>query len=61
MTNDVRVALDRFQTFIGRFSQDAIIDQASGFTAGDAALLIGEIEMADAQRRMEEHFPHDDA
>ena len=61
MTNDVRVALDRFQTFIGRFRQDAIIDQASGFTTGDAALLIGEIAMADAQRRMEEHFPHDDA
>lgn len=61
MTSDVRAALDRFENFIGRFSQSGIIDAASGFTTGDAALLIGEIELADAQRRVEEHYPHDDA
>lgn len=60
MTNDVRAALDRFQSFIGRFSQSGIVDAASGFTTGDAALLIGEIELADAQRRAEEHSAHDD-
>lgn len=61
MTSDVRAALDRFENFIGRFSQSGIIDAASGFTTGDAALLIGEIELSDAQRRMEEHSQRDDA
>lgn len=61
MTSDVRAALERFQNFVGRFSQSGIIDTASGFTTGDATLLIGEIELADAQRRVEHHYPHDDA
>lgn len=61
MTSDVRAALDRFENFIGRFSQSGIIHAASGFTTGDATLLIGEIELADAQRRMEEHSQRDDA
>ena len=60
MTNDVRAALDRFQNFTGRFSHEGVIDEASGFTTGDAALLIGELELADAQRRAEEHFHGDD-
>ncbi|CCW16312.1 hypothetical protein EBBID32_6450 [Sphingobium indicum BiD32] len=60
MTSDVRAALDRFENFIGRFSQSGIIDATSGFTTGDAALLIGEIELSEANRRMKEHYPHDD-
>ena len=37
-----------------------MIDPVTGFTTGDAALLIGEIELAEAHRRMEQHHPHDD-
>lgn len=46
MTDDVRQALDRFQSFIGRFGLNSVIDAESGFTTGDAALLVGEVEMA---------------
>ncbi len=46
MTDDVRQALDRFQNFVGRFGSDAVIDARSGFSTGDAVLLIGEIELA---------------
>ncbi len=46
MTDDVREALDRFQDFVGRFGMDAVIDARSGFSTGDATLLIGEIELA---------------
>ncbi|QHD68232.1 hypothetical protein GS397_15060 [Sphingobium yanoikuyae] len=47
MTEDVRAALERFQQFTGRFSTDNwIIDQESGFTFGDAMILVGEVERA---------------
>ena len=60
MTSDVRIALERFQNFVSRFSHSGMIDPVTGFTTGDAALLIGEIEPAEAHRRMEQHHPHDD-
>lgn len=43
MTSDVRIALERFQNFVSRFSHSGMIDPVTGFTTGDAALLIGEI------------------
>lgn len=46
MPEDVRAALERFQTFAGSFKSGAVIDEASGFTAADAQLLAGEIELA---------------
>ena len=55
MPEDVEAALDRFQSFVGRLGMDAIIDSESGFTASDAQLLIGEVEMAAHARRVEEH------
>jgi hypothetical protein len=46
MPQDVRAALERFQQFIGRFGMSGVVDEESGFTVGDAMLLIGEVEMA---------------
>lgn len=46
MSEDVTAALERFQNFTGRFSDDWVIDEQSGFTFGDAMLLIGEVESA---------------
>jgi hypothetical protein len=39
---------------------DAIIDRESGFTASDAQLLIGEVELAAHMRRLEEQRSMDD-
>lgn len=60
MPDDVEAALDRFQSFVGRLGIDAIIDPESGFTASDAQLLIGEIELAVDARRIEEQRSLDD-
>ncbi|WP_289145011.1 hypothetical protein [uncultured Sphingobium sp.] len=59
MPDDVNNALERFKTFLGSFGMDAVIDQNGGFTTSDGHLLIGEIEMAMAERRSEEDRPHD--
>lgn len=59
MPEDVNNAMERFKNFLGGFGMDAVIDQDSGFTTSDGHLLIGEIEMAMAERRVEEDRPHD--
>ncbi|WP_199743125.1 hypothetical protein [Sphingomonas ginsenosidivorax] len=46
MPEDVRAALERFQTFLGRFPGGDTIDADSGFTVSDGILLVGEIEMS---------------
>jgi hypothetical protein len=56
MPDDVQAALDRFQSFLEHYGTDEVIDQRSGFTANDAQLLIGEIEMAAQERRHGEHM-----
>lgn len=57
MPEDVRAALERFQQFVGGFEAGAEIDARSGFTTGDAMLLIGEVEMAAAQHRSDDESP----
>ena len=44
MSEDATAALGRFQDYIGRYSEDWVIDERSGFTFGDAMLLVKEIE-----------------
>lgn len=44
MPEDVQSALERFQTFLGRFAGGEVIDQDSGFTVGDGMLLVGEVQ-----------------
>lgn len=46
MPADVAAVLDRFQTFIGRYSGDEVIDEQSGFTVADGMLIAGEVEMS---------------
>lgn len=48
MPDDVAAALERFQTFIGRYSGDEVIDEQSGFTVADGILIAGEVEMSAA-------------
>ncbi|CAN5442322.1 hypothetical protein BH10PSE12_BH10PSE12_23470 [soil metagenome] len=55
MPDDVQAALERFQTFLDHYGIDAVIDARSGFTANDAQLLIGEIELAAQERRRDAH------
>jgi hypothetical protein len=56
MPDDVQAALARFQSFLEHYGIDAVIDARSGFTASDAQLLIGEIELAAQERRHEDDF-----
>jgi hypothetical protein len=60
MPEDVERALTRLYAFLEKFGEDAVIDADSGFTAADAQLLIGELEMAQLARRIEAQHPHDD-
>jgi len=48
MPDDIAAALDRFQTFIGRYVGGGVIDEESGFTAADGQLLAGELQMSSA-------------
>lgn len=57
MPEDVRAALERFQQFVGSFEAGAEIDGKSGFTTADAMLLIGEVELAARQHRVEDEDP----
>jgi hypothetical protein len=59
MPDDVNNALERFKIFLSGFGMDAVIDQESRFMTSDGHLLIGEIEMAAAERRVEDDRPHD--
>jgi len=61
MPDDVNAALDRFERFLARFGTDAVVDPDSGFTVGDAYLLIGEVQMAAQNRRSEMLHPDEDA
>jgi hypothetical protein len=54
MPEDVRAALERFQTFIERFPGGDVVDAASGFTVADGMLLVGEIEMSRAHAEPDE-------
>lgn len=42
MPDDVSAALERFQTFLGKFTE--MIDEDSGFTVADGMLLVGEVQ-----------------
>ena len=53
MTDDVRAAIERFQTFLDN-AQGDLIDAASGFTVGDGMLLVGEVESSQAHREPDE-------
>lgn len=57
MPEDVRAALERFQQFIAGFEAGTEIDGKSGFTTADAMLLVGEVEMAASQHRVEDENP----
>lgn len=43
MPLDVAAALERFQTFLGKFGSGGVIDEESGFTVADGMLLVGEV------------------
>lgn len=53
MPEDVNAAIERLQTFLGSFHGD-LVDEKSGFTVTDGMLLVGEIELAYAQRHADE-------
>ncbi len=55
MPEDVRAALERFQQFIGKFGMTSVIDAESGFTVGDAMLLVGEVEMTGHHDRSDDN------
>lgn len=56
MPEDVAAALERFQNFTGRFSADDwVIDEQSGFTFGDAMVLVAEVETAGNQEVVTEN------
>lgn len=46
MPQDVRAALERFQTFLEGFRGGEVVDANSGFTVSDGMLLVGEIQMS---------------
>lgn len=54
MPEDVRAALERFQTFIEQFPGGNIIDATSGFTVSDGMLLVGEVEMSASHSHRDE-------
>lgn len=53
MPDDVSQALERFQTFLGRFPAGGTIDADSGFTVGDGMLIVGKVELAASQHVIE--------
>ena len=55
MPDDVSAALERFQTFIGRYSGGEVIDEKSGFTVADGMLIVGEVEMSTAHSEPDEN------
>lgn len=54
MPDDVVAALERFQTFIGRYPGGEVIDKESGFTVADGMLIAGEVEMSAAHSERDE-------
>lgn len=55
MPDDVAAALERFQTFLGKFSGGGVIDEESGFTQSDGMLIVGEVEMSTAHSQPDEN------